>query len=85
MADQPTFPTNSDTDNHDHDTDHDQDVEPRGSLDGAGAGDHDEPFGGFQPYQFSTRQRARLLQLRGELLEARLGHGRWTTDLAPAA
>jgi hypothetical protein len=52
-----------------------------GSLDGAGAGDHDEPFGGFRSYQFSTRQFARLLQLRGELLEARLGHGRWAPDL----
>ena len=54
---------------------------PRGSLDGAGAGDHDEPFLGFRPYQFGTRQRARLLQLRGEALEARLGHGRWALDL----
>jgi len=82
MADQPSFPTNSDTDDH---ATHDHDAEPHGSLDGAGAGDHDEPFGGFQAYQFSTRQRARLLQLRGELLEARLGHGRWATDLAAAA
>jgi hypothetical protein len=54
---------------------------PRGSLDGLGAGDHDEPFGGFRSYQFSTRQLARLLQLRGEVLEARLGHGRWALDL----
>jgi len=87
MADQPSFPTNSDTDDHDtHDLDtHDQDADVHGSLDGAGAGDHDEPFSGFQAYQFSTRQHARLLQLRGELLEARLGHGRWATDLAAAA
>ena len=54
---------------------------PRGSLDGVGASDHDEPFGGFRSYQFSTRQLARLLQLRGEVLEARLGHGRWAPDL----
>jgi hypothetical protein len=54
---------------------------PRGSLDRAGAGDHDEPFGGFRSYQFSTRQLARLLRLRGDLLEARLGHGRWAQDL----
>ena len=54
---------------------------PRGSLDGIGAGDHDEPFGGFRAYQFSTRQLARLLQLRGEVLDARLGHGRWALDL----
>ena len=54
---------------------------PRGSLDGAGAGDHDQPFLGFRSYQFGTRQLARLLQLRGEALEARLGHGRWALDL----
>ena len=54
---------------------------PRGSLDGAGAGDHDQPFRGFRTYQFSTRQFARLLQVRSECLEARLGHGRWAQDL----
>ena len=53
----------------------------RGSLDGLGASDHDEPFLGFRSYQFSTRQLARLLQLRGECLEGRLGRGRWATDL----
>ncbi len=52
-----------------------------GSLDGAGAADHDQPFCGFRPYQFGTRQLARLLQLRGEVLEARLGNGRWAHDL----
>jgi hypothetical protein len=57
------------------------DTSPRGTPDGLGAGDHDEPFAGFRSYQFSTRQLARLLQLRGELLEARLGRGRWATDL----
>jgi hypothetical protein len=57
------------------------DASPRGSLDGSGAGDHDEQFSGFHAYQFSTRQLARLLRLRGELLEARLGHGRWATDV----
>jgi hypothetical protein len=55
---------------------------PRGSLDGSGAGDHDELFSGFHAYQFSTRQLARLLQLRGELLDARLGQGRWVLDVA---
>ena len=55
----------------------------RGSLDGRGAGDHDERFSGFHAYQFSTRQLARLLRLRGEVLEARLGQGRWALDLAP--
>jgi hypothetical protein len=54
---------------------------PRGSLDGCGAGDHDEQFSGFHAYQFSTRQLAGLLRLRGEVLEARLGQGRWALDL----
>ena len=53
-----------------------------GSLDGIGAGDHDEPFVGYRVYLFTTRQRARLLQVRGEVLEGRLGYGRWTSDLA---
>jgi hypothetical protein len=59
-------------------------TQSQGSLDGAGAGDHDEPFGGFRPYHFNLRQFARLLQLRSELLDARLGHGRWAQDLAAA-
>ena len=46
--------------------------------------DHDQPFAGFRPYQFSTRQLARLLQLRSELLDARLGLGRWVQDLGVA-
>ena len=58
------------------------DSRPRGSLDGTGAGDHDEPFVGFRSYHFSTRQFARLLALRSELLDARLGRGRWAADLA---
>ena len=58
------------------------DSSPRGSLDGAGAGDHDEPFVGFRSYQFSTLHLARLLRLRSELLDARLGYGRWAADLA---
>jgi len=53
-----------------------------GSLDGAGAGDHDQIFIGYRAYQFSTRQLARLLQVRGEVLEARLGNGRWASDVA---
>jgi hypothetical protein len=57
----------------------------RGSHDGSSAGDHDQPYSGVRAYQFSTRQLARLLQLRGELLEARLGHGRWALDLAASA
>ena len=57
-------------------------TDPQGSHDGTGAGDHDQPFGGFRPYHFSTRQLARLLQLRSELLDARLGLGRWAEDLA---
>jgi hypothetical protein len=53
-----------------------------GSHDGSSAGDRGQPYTGFRAYQFNTRQLARLLQLRGELLEARLGHGRWSADLA---
>ena len=53
-----------------------------GSHDGTSAGDHDQPYAGFRSYAFSTRQLARLLQLRSDLLEARLGHGRWAEDLA---
>ena len=53
-----------------------------GSHDGTSAGDHDQPYAGFRAYQFATRERVRLLQLRSDLLEARLGHGRWAQDLA---
>ena len=54
------------------------------SPDGRGAGDHDQPFAGFRAYQFSTRQLARLLLRRGEVLDARLGVGRWAQDLGAA-
>jgi len=40
-------------------------------------------FAGFRTYQFSTRELARLLLLRGDVLEARLGQGRLVGDLAP--
>jgi hypothetical protein len=55
-----------------------------GSLDGESAGDHDQPFVGYRAYQFSTRQIARMLQVRSDVLEARLGYGRWVSDLAAA-
>jgi hypothetical protein len=55
-----------------------------GSRDGTGSGDNDQPFSGFRPCHFSTRQLARLLHLRSELLDARLGYGRWAQDLASA-
>ena len=55
-----------------------------GSLDGRGAGDHDQPFAGFRPYQFSTRQLAQLLLRRSDVLDARLGLGRWAQDLGAA-
>lgn len=48
-----------------------------GSLDGHGAGDHDQPYRFGRrpradvPFPFSTRQYARLLVLRGSLREAR--------------
>jgi hypothetical protein len=62
-------------------------VPPSGAAfgpDGRGAADHDQPFAGFRAYQFSTRQLARLLLRRSEVLDARLGFGRWTQDLAAA-
>jgi hypothetical protein len=53
---------------------------PRGSLDGDGAGDHDQPYRfGWRPrasvpYPFNTRQYARLLilrsRVRGQLSQA---------------
>ena len=52
-----------------------------GSHDGTGAGDHDQPYVGYRAYQFSTHELARLLQMRSDALEARLGNGRWTDDL----
>jgi hypothetical protein len=61
-----------------------QTTDAPGSHDGSGAGDHDEPYSGYHACQFSTRQLARLLLLRSELLDARLGHGRWAADLAAA-
>jgi hypothetical protein len=60
----------------------DRDLGERGTLDGHGAADHDQPFVSSRAYHFNTRQLARLLHLRSELLEARLGHGRWVQDLA---
>jgi hypothetical protein len=49
---------------------------PTGSLDGDGAGDHDQPyrFGlrprAIVPYPFNTRQYARLLILRSRLKDS---------------
>ena len=53
-----------------------------GSRDGQGWADHDQPFAGYKPYHFSTRQMLHLLRLRSEMLDARLGLGRFATDLA---
>ncbi len=52
-----------------------------GSLDGEGAGDHDAPFTfgrrprAATPYPFSARQYARLLLLRGRVLDQSGGAG----------
>jgi hypothetical protein len=60
---------------------------PGGSLDGAGAGDHDQPYRfGYRPrtsvpYPFNTRQYARLLVLRGRLRESFDGQAH--PDIAP--
>jgi hypothetical protein len=45
--------------------------------DGQGAGDHDCPFMGFRRSPFTTRQPMRLVPLRSDALDARLGHGPW--------
>ena len=55
-----------------------------GTKDGRGASDRDQPFYGFRSYQFSTRQLARLLLLRSEAQEARLGQGRYAVDTRTA-
>ena len=47
----------------------------------ATSSEHDTPFVRFQPYHFSTRQLARLLVLRGQIQDSRLGHGRYADDL----
>ena len=51
----------------------------RGSLDGAGAADHDQPYRfGWRPraavpYPFNTRQYSRLLVLRGRVQDGLFG------------
>ncbi len=57
-------------------------ISVRGSLDGSRAADHDQLFDGFRRYQFNAREFARLLQLRSEALDGRMGNGRWITDLS---
>jgi hypothetical protein len=57
-----------------------------GTLDGLGAGDHDQPYRfGWRPrasvpYPFNTRQYARLLLLRSRVQAGLVGQD----DLAPA-
>jgi hypothetical protein len=59
-----------------------EDLDPVGSRDGDGAGDHDEPYRfGWRPrasvtYPFNTRQYARLLVLRGRVQDGRVGDGK---------
>ena len=54
---------------------------PLGSLDGEGAGDHDQPYRfGWRsrasvPYPFNTRQYARLLVFRSRLQDQLAGDG----------
>lgn len=52
-----------------------------GSRDGGGSADHDQPFAGYKAYRFSTRQMLHLLRLRSEVLDGRLGVGRFVLDL----
>ena len=53
-----------------------------GTKDGVGSGDHDMPFAGHRAYPFSTHVRLKLLLLRGEVLDARLGRGRFADDVS---
>jgi len=55
-----------------------------GTRDGSGAADHDQPYAGYRAYQFTTQQRLRLLVLRGEVLDSRMGQGRHGDDLHAA-
>jgi len=64
-------------------------IKTNGSLDGNGAGDHDQPYRfGSRPrttvtYPFSTREYARLLVLRGRVQDVL--HGVPTVDTNAAA
>jgi hypothetical protein len=40
----------------------------------------DEEFVQFRPFHFNDRQRARLLVLRGQIADGRLGIGRFVED-----
>jgi len=60
------------------------DADETGSKDGEGAADHDVPFGGFRPSQFTLRQMSRLLILRGRVLDAKMGWGPFIDDLVLA-
>jgi hypothetical protein len=57
------------------------DTDEAGSKDGQGAGDHDMPFCGFRPSQFSLREMSRLLILRGQVLDAKMGWGPFIEDI----
>ena len=52
-----------------------------GTKDGSGSGDSDQPYSGYRIYHFTTREMLRLLELRSDVLEARLGRGRFEMDL----
>jgi len=62
-----------------------------GTLDGLGAGDHDQPHGfgrrpcASAPYPFSTRQYSRLLILRSRLQAGVFGSDDQRADLQPVA
>jgi hypothetical protein len=51
-----------------------------GTKDGTGSGDHDQPFHGFRAYYFTSRQMIRLLILRSDALDARLGVGPYSEE-----
>ena len=54
--------------------------EQGGTHDGTGSGDHDVPFPGYSPFHFNTWQMLRLLLLRSEVLEGKLGRGPFANE-----
>ena len=55
----------------------------RGSQDGQGAGDRDQPYEGLDRGLFDAVTLRRLLRLRGKVHEARARGGPYSDDLRP--
>ena len=52
-----------------------------GTKDGTGAADHDQLYAGVRRSQFTTRQMVRLLLLKSDVLDSRLGLGPYVDDV----